>query len=156
MASFRDYEAVQTATVPLFHGESLQVRPVSSPEFLVAALPLYREKAAKDKLTDEEETKFNIAITFALVDSWTFDDDLTLENFTEMLQSPAYSSIAGQICKKIDAAASDIDSIVKKKSPDLSSGSGETGSLTEQLTEAKPVAKRSKRSTSKQDANQKA
>lgn len=156
MASFRDYEAVQTATVPLFHGESLQVRPVSSPEFLIAAMPFHREKVAKGELTAEEETRYNIALTFSLVDSWTFDDDLTLENFTEMLQSPARASIAGQICKKIDAAASDIDSIVKKKSPGLSSGSGETGSLTEQLTEAKHAAKRSKRSTSKQDANQKA
>lgn len=132
MASFRDYEAAQTATVPLFHGESLQVRPVSSPEFLMAALPIYREKAAKDKLTSEEETKYNIGMTFALVESWSFSEELTLENFTDMLQSPAYAPIAGQICKSINETSANIDSFVKKKSPSLSNGSSEIGSLTDQ------------------------
>lgn len=122
MASFRDYEAAQTATVPLFHGESLQVRPVSSPEFLIAALPIYREKAAKDKLTSDEETKYNIGITFALVESWSFSEELTLENFTDMLQSPAYAPIAGQICKSINDVSANVDNFVKKKSPSLSNG----------------------------------
>lgn len=156
MASFRDYEAVQTATVELFHGESLQVRSVSSPEFMIKALPIYREKAVKDKMTIDEETKYNISITFALVESWSFNEDLTLENFIDMLQSPARSAIAGQICKLINDVSANMDNFVKKKSVDLSNGSSETGSLTDQPeTAQKPAAKRLKRSTNKPDASRK-
>lgn len=156
MASFRDYEAVQTATVELFHGESLQVRSVSSPEFMVKALPLHRERATKQNMTAEDETRINLGIAFALVESWTFDDELTLENFIAMLESPSYAPIAGEICKRIDRAGCNMDSFVKKKSVDLSSGSSETGSLTGQPeTAAKPDAKHSKRSTNKPDASRK-
>lgn len=115
MASFRDYEAVQTATVELFHGESLQVRSVSSPEFMIKALPLHRERATKQDLTAEDETRINLGIAFALVESWTFDDELTLENFIAMLESPSYAPIAGEICKRIDRAGCNMDSFVKKK-----------------------------------------
>ncbi|AUM58656.1 putative tail assembly chaperone [Plesiomonas phage phiP4-7] len=154
MASFRDYVAVQTATVELFHGESLQVRSVSSPEFMFKALPLHREKATKQDMTAEDETRINLGIAFALVESWTFDDDLTLENFIAMLESPAYAPITGEICKRIDRAGCNMDSFVKKKSVDLSNGLNEIGSLTDQPeTAAKPDAKRSRKSTSKLDAS---
>lgn len=156
MASFLDYEAAQTATVELFHGESLQVRSVSSPEFMVKALPLHREKATKQDLTTEDETRINLGIIFAYIESWTFDDELTLENFIAMLESPAYAPIAGEICKRIDRAGCNMDSFVKKKSEALSNGLSEIGSLTDQPeTAQKPAAKRSKRSTNKPDASRK-
>jgi len=151
MASFKDYEATTTATINLFHGESLQVRSVSSREFTLAALPLHREITKKEKLTDDESTRYNVSLAFCMIESWTFDDELTLDNFFEMLQSPAYAPIAGEICKRIDSAGCNLDSFVKKKSIGLLSGSEATGNSTalSEKTESQDD-KRSKRSKSKQ------
>ena len=134
MASFRDYQATKTAKVELFHGEHLTVRQLSSTEFLSAALPFHRERLELEqagKFDEAAETRINLSTAFALVDSWSFDDELTLENFIELLQCDELKGVASQVVQKIDRAASDPDSFVKKKSPSLSTGSSESGSLTE-------------------------
>lgn len=143
MASFRDYQATKTARVELFHGEHLTVRQLSSAEFLAAALPFHRERLELEqagKFDEAAETHINLSTAFALVDSWSFDDELTLDNFIELLQCDELKGVAAQVVQKIDRAASDPDSFVKKKSPSLSTGSGESGSLT-----AAPGTKTSKR-----------
>lgn len=143
MASFRDYQATKTARVDLFHGEHLTVRQLSSAEFLTAALPLHRERLELEqagKFDEAAETRINLSTAFALVDSWSFDDDLTLDNFIELLQCDELKGVAAQVVQKIDRAASDPDSFVKKKSPSLLTGSSESGSLT-----AAPGTKTSKR-----------
>lgn len=143
MASFRDYQATKTARVDLFHGEHLTVRQLSSAEFLAAALPFHRERLELEqagKLDEAAETRINLSTAFALVDSWSFDDELTLDNFIELLQCDELKGVAAQVVQKIDRAASDPDSFVKKKSPSLSTGSSESGSLT-----AAPETKTSKR-----------
>lgn len=143
MASFRDYQATKTARVDLFHGEHLTVRQLSSTEFLTAALPFHRERLELEqagKFDEAAETRINLSTAFALVDSWSFDDELTLENFIELLQCDELKGVAAQVVQKIDSAASDPDSFVKKKSPSLSTGSSESGSLT-----AAPGTKTSKR-----------
>ena len=68
------------------------------------------------------------------------NDELTLDNFIELLQCDELKGVAAQVIQKIDRAASDPDSFVKKKSPSLSTGSSENGSLT-----AAPETKTSKR-----------
>ena len=143
MASFRDYQATKTARVELFHGEHLTGRQLSSAEFLAAALPFHRERLELEqagKFDEAAETRINLSTAFALVDSWSFDDELTLENFIELLQCDELKGVAAQVVQKIDRAASDPDSFVKKKSPSLSTGSSENGSLT-----AAPEKKTSKR-----------
>lgn len=143
MASFRDYQATKTALVELFHGEHLTVRQLSSAEFLAAALPFHRERLELEragKFDETAETRINLSTAFALVDSWSFDDELTLPNFIELLQCDELKGVAAQVVQKIDRAASDPDSFVKKKSPRLSTGSSENGSLT-----AAPETKTSKR-----------
>ena len=92
------------------------------------------------KFDEAAETRINLSTAFALVDSWSFDDELTLENFIELLQCDELKGVAAQVIQKIDRAASDPDSFVKKKSPSLSTGSSESGSLT-----AAPGTKTSKR-----------
>ena len=143
MASFRDYQATKTASVDLFHGEHMTIRQLSSAEFLAAALPFHRERLELEqagKFDEAAETRINLSTAFALVDSWSFDDELTLENFIELLQCDELKGVAAQVIQKIDRAASDPDSFVKKKSPSLSTGSSESGSLT-----AAPETKTSKR-----------
>ena len=143
MASFRDYQATKTAQVEIFHGEYLTVRQLSSAEFLTAALPFHRERLGLEqagKFDEAAETRINLSTAFALVDSWSFDDELTLDNFIELLQCDELKGVAAQVVQKIDRAASDPDSFVKKKSPSLSTGSNESGSLT-----AAPEKKTSKR-----------
>ncbi len=143
MASFRDYQATKTARIDLFHGERLAVRQLSSAEFLAAALPFHRERLELEqagKFDEAAETRINLSTAFALVDSWSFDDELTLDNFIELLQCDELKGVAAQVVQKIDRAASDPDSFVKKKSPSLSTGSSENGSLT-----AAPETKTSKR-----------
>ena len=143
MASFRDYQATKTARVELFHGEHLTVRQLSSAEFLAAALPFHRERLELEqagKFDEAAETRINLSTAFALVDSWSFDDELTLENFIELLQCDELKGVAAQVVQKIDRAASDPDSFVTKKKPSLSTGSSESGSLT-----AAPETKTSKR-----------
>lgn len=143
MASFRDYQATKTARVYLFHGEHLTVRQLSSAEFLTAALPFHRERLELEqagKFDEAAETRINLSTAFALVDSWSFDDELTLDNFIELLQCDELKGVAAQVVQKIDRAASDPDSFVKKKSPSLSTGSNESGILTEA-----PETKTSKR-----------
>ena len=143
MASFRDYQATKTARVELFHGEHLTVRQLSSAEFLAAALPFHRERLELEqagKFDEAAETRIKLSTAFALVDSWSFDDELTLENFIELLQCDELKGVAAQVVQKIDRAASDPDSFVKKKSPSLSTGSNESGGLT-----AAPETKTSKR-----------
>ena len=143
MASFRDYQATKTARVELFHGEHLTVRQLSSAEFLAAALPFHRERLELEqagKFDEAAEIRINLSTAFALVDSWSFDDELTLDNFIELLQCDELKGVAAQVIQKIDRAASDPDSFVKKKSPSLSTGSSESGSLT-----AAPGTKTSKR-----------
>ena len=143
MASFKDYQATKTARVDLFHGEHLNVRQLSSAEFLAAALPFHRERLELEqagKFDEAAETRINLSTAFALVDSWSFDDELTLENFIELLQCDELKGVAAQVVQKIDRAASDPDNFVKKKSPSLSTGSSESGSLT-----AAPETKTSKR-----------
>ena len=98
------------------------------------------ELAQAGKLDDAAETRINLSTAFALVDSWSFDDELTLDNFIELLQCDELKGVAAQVVQKIDRAASDPDSFVKKKSPSLSTGSSESGSLT-----AAPETKTSKR-----------
>ena len=143
MASFRDYQATKTAKVEIFHGEYVTVRQLSSTEFLNAALPFYRERLdlkQAGKFDEAAKTRINISTVFALVDGWSFDDELTLENFIECLQRDEMNGIAAQIIQKIDSAASDPDSFVKKKSQSLSTGSSESGNSTEA-----PETKTSKR-----------
>ena len=143
MASFKDYQATKTACVDLFHGEYLTVRQLSSGEFLAAALPFHRERLELEqagKFDAEAESRINLSTAFALVDSWSFDDELTLPNFIELLNCDELKGIAVQVIQKIDRAASDPDSFVKKKSPSLSTGLNESGSLT-----AAPETKTSKR-----------
>ena len=143
MASFKDYQATKTARVEIFHGEYLTVRQLSSAEFLAAALPFHRERLELEqsgKFDEAAETRINLSTAFALVDSWSFDDELTLDNFIELLQCDELKGVAAQVIQKIDRAASDPDSFVKKKSPSLSTGSSESGSLT-----AAPGTKTSKR-----------
>ena len=143
MASFKDYQATKTARVELFHGEHLTVRQLSSAEFLAAALPFHRERLELEqagKFDEAAETRINLSTAFALVDSWSFDDELTLDNFIELLQCDELKGVAAQVVQKIDRAASDPDSFVTKKKPSLSTGSSESGSLT-----AAPETKTSKR-----------
>ena len=143
MASFRDYQATKTAQVEIFHGEYLTVRQLSSAEFMATALPFHRERvelAQAGKLDDEAETRINLSTAFALVEGWSFDDECNLENFLEFLQRDEMRGIAAQIIQKVDRASVDPDSFVKKKSPSLSTGSSESGSLT-----AAPGTKTSKR-----------
>ena len=143
MASFRDYQATKTAQVEIFHGEYLTVRQLSSAEFLAAALPFYRERLELEqagKFDAEAETRINLSTAFALVEGWSFDEELTLENFIECLQRDELNGVAAQIIRNIDNTASDPDNFVKKKSPSLSTGSSESGSLT-----AAPETKTSKR-----------
>ena len=143
MASFRDYQATKTARVEIFHGEYLTVRQLSSAEFLASALPFHRERLELEqagKFDEAAETRINLSTAFALVDSWSFDDELTLENFIELLQCDELKGVAAQVVQKIDRAASDPDSFVTKKKPSLSTGSSESGSLT-----AAPETKPSKR-----------
>lgn len=135
MASFRDYTASKTARVELFHGESLQVRQLTSTEFMMAALPFHRERLELDKagkLTPDEDSRTNLATAFALVESWTFDEPLTLENFTELLKCPELSGIAARVIQSIDKTAGDPDAFVAKKSQPSSTGSGENGISTDQ------------------------
>ncbi|MGL4354132.1 MAG: hypothetical protein ACRCVV_14835 [Shewanella sp.] len=133
MASFKDYQATKTATVEIFHGEHLTVRQLSSAEFLAAALPLHRERIELEqagKFDEAAETRINLSTAFALVDSWSFDDDLTLDNFIELLQCDDLKGVAAQVVQNIDRTASDPDNFVKKKSPSSSTGLSESGSLT--------------------------
>ena len=135
MASFKDYQAVKTARIDIFGGEYLTVRQVSSAEFLAFALPYHRERLeleAAGKLTEAEESRLNLSSAFALVDGWSFDDELTLENFVEFLQCPQLSGIASSIIRQIDTAASNQDLFVKKKSLSSSTGSAENGISTSQ------------------------
>ena len=134
MASFKDYQATKTARVEIFHGEHLTVRQLSSAEFLASALPFHRERLELEqagKFDEAAETRINLSTAFALVDSWSFDDELTLDNFIELLQCDELKGVAAQVVQKIDRAASDPDIFVKKKCPSLSTGSSENGSLTE-------------------------
>ncbi len=143
MASFRDYKANKTARIDLFGDEYLNVRQVSSAEFFQSALPYHRERLeleAAGKLTQEEESRLNLASAFSLVDSWSFDEPLTLENFIEFLQTPELSGLAAQTIRKIDKVASDADAFVQKKSELSSTGSELSGSLT-----AEPEKKTPKR-----------
>ena len=143
MASFRDYQATKTAKVEIFHGDYVTVRQLSSTEFINAALPFYRERLdlkQAGKFDEAAETRINISTVFALVDGWSFDDELTLDNFIELLQCDELKGVAAQVVQKIDRAASDPDRFVKKKSPSLSTGSSENGNSTEA-----PETKTSKR-----------
>ena len=143
MASFRDYQAAKTARVELFRGEHLTVRQLSSAEFLAAALPFHRERLELEqagKLDEAAETRINLSTAFALVDSWSFDDELTLDGFIEFLNHPDRRDAAPQVIRDIDATSSDKDCFIKKKSQSLSTGSSESGSLT-----AAPETKTSKR-----------
>ena len=133
MASFRDYQATKTARVEIFHGEYLTVRQLSSAEFLAAALPFHRERLELEqagKFDEAAETRINLSTAFALVDSCSFDDELTLDGFIEFLNHPDRRDAAPQVIRDIDATSSDKDCFIKKKSPSLSTGSSESGSLT--------------------------
>ena len=143
MASFRDYQATKTARVEIFHGEHLTVRQLSSAEFLAAALPFHRERLELEQageFDEAAETRINLSTAFALVDSWSFDDELTLDGFIEFLNHPERRDAAPQVIRDIDATASDKDCFIKKKSPSSLNGSSESGSLT-----AAPETKTSKR-----------
>lgn len=136
MASFRDYQATKTAKVEIFHGEYLTVRQLSSAEFLAAALPFHRERLELEqagKFDEAAETRINLSTAFALVESWSFDDELTLDNFIELLQCDELKGIAAQVIQKIDRAASDPHSFIKKKSPSSLNGSSESGNSTAPL-----------------------
>ena len=136
MASFRDYQATKTAKVEIFHGEHLTVRQLSSAEFLAAALPFHRERVELEqagKFDEAAETRINLSTAFALVDSWSFDDELTLDGFIEFLNHPDRRDAAPQVIRDIDATASDKDCFIKKKSPSSLNGSSESGSSTAPL-----------------------
>ncbi len=147
MASFKDYTAAKTATLELFHGESMEIRQLTSQEFLITGLPFNRERtelAAAGKLDEQAETRIRLGYAFALVESWTFDEPLTFENFLEFMQSPDIKEIAGDIARQIDNTAARPESVVKKKSPTLLAGSVESGNSTEspETKTDKPAAKR--------------
>ena len=147
MASFRDYQATKTAKVEIFHGEHLTVRQLSSAEFLAAALPFHRERVELEqagKFDEAAETRINLSTAFALVDSWSFDDELTLDGFIEFLNHPDRRDAAPQVIRDIDATASDKDCFIKKKSPSSLNGSSESGSSTAPLATktSKRAAKR--------------
>lgn len=148
MASFRDYAAKKVARIDLFDGHWLDVRQVSSPEFLAVALPFHRAKLDAEKsgskLTDDEITRYNLSQVFALVDAWSFDDDLNLDNFIEFLQAPELAGITQQVIRNVDRVSADADAFVAKKPQISSAGSGDNGISTgEPVTRTrKPAAKR--------------
>lgn len=143
MASFRDYQASKTARVDLFHGEYLNVRQISSESFTDKGRPYYREKldlSAAGKLDDETAQKLDYSMSFALIESWSFEDELTLDNFLAMLTCEDLCENARDTIREIDRVAADRNAFVKKKSPSSSNGLGENGSLTAQpeTAESKP------------------
>ncbi|MGL4348976.1 MAG: hypothetical protein ACRCT2_00065 [Plesiomonas shigelloides] len=143
MASFRDYQASKTARVELFHGEYLNVRQVSSESFADKGLPYYREKldlSAAGKLDNETAQKLDYSMSFALIESWSFEDELTLDNFLAMLTCDELFENAMDTIREIDRVASDRNEFVKKKSQSSLTGLNENGSLIDQpeTAESKP------------------
>jgi hypothetical protein len=133
MASFKDYKFKKTVKLPLFAEEFLHIRQISASEFTQAAHGYHLERLelkAAGALTDEEDARLNLAMVWALVDSWSFDDELTLENFVDFLQSPDRSGMAAQWVQAIHRTADNSDSFIQKKPKPSSTGSELSGAST--------------------------